>query len=209
MFLKVVFFDLWNTLVYDPSHEEHERIAELLGFEDRHEFWNYLDKNFFDTKVTFYEFVQRMMKERNLPEDTLGKVEKIWKKTRINVSLFPETLGVLERLKDKYKLVLLSNTAEKEGKEIIERFGLRKYFDKILISGKIGLAKPNPRIFEMILNEFDVEPEEILVVGDNLEMDIIPARTLGMRGILVDKKGKYKQYDGKEWYIKSMNELKL
>jgi len=209
MSTKVVVFDLWNTLVYDPSKESHEKISSLLGFENRQEFWDYCDEHFFNTKLTFYDFIKKLIKQKNLSKETFDKIEELWEDAKRHVDIFPDVVETLEKLKKKYKLVLLSNTAEKEGEETIDRFGLKKYFDEIILSGQIGLAKPDPRVFRLVLDKVNIKPEKVVMVGDNLEMDIIPARTLGMKGILVDSRKKYTEYKDEDWYITSLNELKL
>jgi HAD superfamily hydrolase (TIGR01549 family) len=207
--VKVVVFDLWNTLVYDSSHEIHQEIANILGFETKDEFWDYLGEHFFGTKSSFYDYIDSLIKQRDLPDETLDKIKSLWEKTKDYVNIFPETVKTLEEFSKKYKLVLLSNTAEKEGKEAMGKFGLEKYFDEILLSGSLGLAKPDPKIFKLVLEKTNVRPEEILVVGDNLETDIIPARILGMKGILIDTREKYTEYENKDWYIRSLGDLKL
>ena len=196
-------------MVYDSSYEIHEEIANLLGFESKDEFWDYLGEHFFGTKSSFYDYIDSLIKQRDVPEETLDKIKSLWEKTKVNVNIFPDTTKTLERLSKKYRLVLLSNTAEKEGMEAVERYGLEEYFDEIILSGSVGLAKPDPRIFKIVLDKMNVNPEQVLVVGDNLETDIIPARTLGMKGILIDTKKRYTEYQNEDWYIQSLNEFKL
>lgn len=206
---KVIIFDLWNTLVYDSSKENHENITKLLGFENRQEFWDYCDANFFGRKLTFYQFLEEFIKEKELPEENFEKIKNLWEDSQNYVNIFPEVKDVLERLKKKYKLVIVSNSAEEEANLALEKFDLKKYFDYIVISCQVELAKPNPKIFQLVLDHFKVKPEEIILVGDNLEMDIVPARILGIKGILVDTRKKYSEYQGEHWYITSLNELKL
>ncbi|MEM5793030.1 MAG: HAD family hydrolase [Candidatus Aenigmatarchaeota archaeon] len=207
--IKVVAFDLWNTLVYDPSSEIHERIANILGFNNRQEFWDYCDKNFFGRKMTFYEFLEEFLRKNGIPLKKMEEIKELWEEARNNVKLFPSTIKTLRKLKKKYKLVLLSNTAGREGRETIERFGLGKYFDEIIISGEVGIAKPDPRIFQLILDRMKVKPEEVVYIGDNLEQDIVPSRYLGFRAILVDTRQKYPEYMNEEWYVRSLEEIKM
>ena len=205
--IKVIVFDLWNTLVYDPSKEIHEKIANILGFKSREEFWDYCDREFFGRKIGFYQFLEELIEQRNLPKESLVEIKNLWEEARNSVNLFPGVIKTLEILKRKYKLVLLSNTAEREGRETIEKFGLGKYFDEIIISGEVGIAKPDPRIFKIVLEKTGAMPEEVVMVGDNLEQDIIPTRLLKFRAILVDTRKKYTQYTKEKWYISSLDQL--
>jgi len=206
---KVVIFDLWNTLIYDSSKEKHEKMSKLLGFENRQEFWDYCDSHFFHRNQKFYDFLKELIEERVSGKTTFEEIKKIWEETRNYVSVFPDTIDVLKKLKKKYKLAIISNSAGEEARMALEKFGMDKFFDYIILSCEVELAKPDPRIFQLILDHFDVNGEECVMIGDNLEADIIPARTLGMRGILVDTRKKYTEYKDEDWYIGSLDELKL
>jgi len=204
-----VIFDLWNTLIHDPSKEIHEKIANLLKFENRQDFWDYCDKNFFHKKITFYKFLKELIEQRKLPEKTFDKIKKLWEESKKHVNLFPDTIETLGRLKKNYKLVLLSNTSKEEGREAIAGLDIEKYFDNVIFSCEIGLAKPNPKIFQLIIESMNVKPEEIVMIGDNLEMDIVPARMLGFKTFLIDTRKKYTEYQNENWYVNSLKELKL
>ncbi|MBL7170112.1 MAG: HAD family hydrolase [Candidatus Aenigmarchaeota archaeon] len=209
MSVKVVVFDLWNTLIYDSSKENHEKMARLLGFENRQEFWDYCDSYFFHRNQKFYDFLKELIEEKNLPEETFDKIKELWEDSKNYVNVFPETISTLERLKKKHKLAIISNSAEEEANESLEKLNLKKYFDYIVLSCKVELAKPDPRIFQLVLDHFKVKLEECVMIGDNLEVDVIPARMLGMKGILIDTRKKYLEYKDENWYITSLNELKL
>ena len=98
----------------------------------------------------------------------------------------------LEELKKTYNLYLLSNTniihyhyfhplADKE----LHLKPLEKYFTKAWYSHEIGYRKPNPDIFEYILQDGNLEPEETLFVEDT-EINLPPARSLGMKTHLIN-----------------------
>lgn len=56
------------------------------------------------------------------------------------------------------------------------------------------VLKPEPKIFERIVNKLGTRYDDTLMVGNSLHTDIEPAQRLGMKAILVDYKGKYKEY---------------
>ena len=206
---KVVVFDLWNTLIYDSSKEKHEKMSKLLGFENRQEFWDYCDSHFFHRNQKFYDFLKELIEERVSGKTTFEEIKKIWEETRNYVNMFPDTIDLLKKLKKKYKLAIISNSAGEEARMALEKFEVDSFFDYIVLSCEVEIAKPDPRIFQLVLDYFDVNGEECVMVGDNLETDIIPAKTLGMKGILVDTRKKYPEYKDEDWYITSLNELKL
>ena len=96
--------------------------------------------------------------------------------------------AVLEQLRHKYKLGVISNFALPPGvKKTLERFDLAKFFDVILISGEVGWRKPSPRIFQKALLSLEVDASETVFVGDSPLLDIEGAKRMGMKTVLVRK----------------------
>jgi putative hydrolase of the HAD superfamily len=98
--------------------------------------------------------------------------------------LLPGTLEMLGAVKGRHRLGLLSNfTHSPAALAIIERLGLRPFFDVVLISGDLGYRKPHPFVFERLIEEMGVGPEEMLYVGDDPEPDVTGARGLGIQPV--------------------------
>jgi putative hydrolase of the HAD superfamily len=70
---------------------------------------------------------------------------------------------------------------------LLESLDLARFFDPIIVSSVEGLEKPDPRIFRLASERASVPPERILYVGDQLELDIMPARSLGFCAFLIDR----------------------
>lgn len=85
---------------------------------------------------------------------------------------------VLEKLAGKYPMVLVSNFYGNV-EEVLRDFGIRQYFRGIIESAVVGVRKPDPRIFMLGVVALGLEPAEVLVVGDSLRKDIMPARSIG------------------------------
>jgi len=89
---------------------------------------------------------------------------------------------MLERLAARYRLGVVSNfTGNLE--PCLAELGIRPLFQSLADSTLVGAAKPDPKIFHVVLDELDVKPEDTWMVGDNPEADIRPAALLGMRTI--------------------------
>lgn len=98
--------------------------------------------------------------------------------------LIPGTIEMLEKLKQTYRLGLLSNfTHAPAAKDLIEWLGLTPYFETILISGEIGYRKPHPIVFERLVEKLGVTSNTILYVGDDPEPDIFGAQQSGLRPV--------------------------
>ncbi|MCK5624284.1 HAD family phosphatase [Candidatus Pacearchaeota archaeon] len=94
-----------------------------------------------------------------------------------------EVLEFAKKLKDNYKLALVSNHLEDWFKEINEKHNLGEIFDVIVTSYDFKVAKPNIEIFKEVVQQLDVEPKECIYI-DDLEENVSPAKELGMKMIL-------------------------
>ncbi|MCR5068086.1 MAG: HAD family hydrolase [Erysipelotrichaceae bacterium] len=99
--------------------------------------------------------------------------------------LFPETLEVLNYLKQKYRLAIVTNGDNYSQNSKIDRNGLRDYFDFIVISADVGSEKPDPLMYQMALDHFGIQPEEAVYVGDTFGKDILGAHNIGIRPIWI------------------------
>ncbi|GGI44413.1 putative uncharacterized hydrolase YsaA [Paenibacillus marchantiophytorum] len=101
--------------------------------------------------------------------------------------VYEATFEVLDALHPNYKLLLLTNGAPDLQQEKVDSIpGLADYFDHILISGTFGQGKPAPAIFEHALKLLNVTSAEALMVGDNLNTDIIGALQTGVRSVWIN-----------------------
>lgn len=95
---------------------------------------------------------------------------------------------VLESLSQKYPMVLVSNFYGNVD-EVLRDFDLRSYFSGIIESSVVGIRKPDPRIFMLGVVALGLRPEEVLVVGDSLKKDILPARSIGCQTAWIKGRG--------------------
>jgi putative hydrolase of the HAD superfamily len=103
---------------------------------------------------------------------------------------FPGALATLIKLRERgIPLALLTNGGQITQRYKIERFGLDRFFDCILVEGEFGAGKPDPRVFEFALQKLKAEAAASWMVGDDLNRDIVGAMRLGIRGIWIDRRG--------------------
>lgn len=103
--------------------------------------------------------------------------------------LFFDVEDSLTNLREIYQLALVTNGAPDLQREKIQGAKLAQYFDEILISGEVGVGKPDCRIFELALEVLNTSPSETVVVGDSLTRDILGAQHAGLRGIWLNRSG--------------------
>ena len=92
-----------------------------------------------------------------------------------------QLIGLIRRLRPKFKTALLSNASPYLEKELDE-CGVTDVFDVIIISGIVGVQKPDPAIYRIILERLGVAPDEALFV-DDLENNIHAAQELGIHTV--------------------------
>lgn len=85
---------------------------------------------------------------------------------------------VLLRLKEQYPMVLVSNFYGNI-QTVLGEFGLDGVFSQIIESAVVGVRKPDPRIFSLGVEALGQKPDEVVVVGDSIDKDIVPARQAG------------------------------
>ncbi len=106
-------------------------------------------------------------------------------------TLYDDTIPTLEHLRDTgFKLAIVSNW-DTPLDPLTERLGIADYFDTITASHdeRVKSAKPDPHIFNYTLAKVGVSAEETVHVGDTYEADIVGARNVGIRPILIDRDG--------------------
>lgn len=85
---------------------------------------------------------------------------------------------VIERLGTNIPKVLVSNFYGNIG-VVLKEFGLDHLFQSVIESAVVGIRKPNPQIFTLGVEALNLQPEEVIVVGDSFDKDIIPAKKAG------------------------------
>jgi HAD superfamily hydrolase (TIGR01549 family) len=144
----------------------------------------------FHNRERFELMINKMNVEKNshskglVEEMVLAHMESI-----ADAMEFPEeNRNTLNLLKNKYRLAIISNFDHAPtAYSILDRFDIRSYFERILISIEIGWRKPKADIFLKAFDLLRIKPEEAIFVGDNFEADIIGSKAVGMNVIWINR----------------------
>ena len=98
------------------------------------------------------------------------------------IEIDPSFFEVVTELRKQYRTVLLSNEIAEWGDAICDKFGLHDHFDLVVISGAVGMKKPEARIFEHVLTEMGAAPEQCVFI-DDMTKHLDSARALGIHTI--------------------------
>ncbi|WP_442604048.1 HAD family hydrolase [Paenibacillus sp. KN14-4R] len=109
---------------------------------------------------------------------------------RMRPIIYEETFKVLQQLKEKYMLLLLTNGCPDLQQEKLDGAPeLASYFDQIIISGNHGQGKPAETIFWRAVEALGIEPSEGVMVGDKLTTDILGSNRIGMKNMWINRHG--------------------
>ena len=97
--------------------------------------------------------------------------------------LFDGTIELLEYLQAKYKLHIITNGFKEAQQAKLNQSNIDHYFLTVTNSEMVGVKKPNPKIFHHALHIANATLENSLMIGDNLEADILGALNIGMDAI--------------------------
>jgi len=187
--IKLIVFDLWDTLAYKDTFirstlQIFKKIKILIPYD---KFVKIYEQSVQTKKWgSKYDAYKNLCK--NLGIETSDRNIKlimfIRDRAEAKTKLFPHTLSMLKQLKKQgYKIGLISNTST-FSIEPLKKTKLLDYIDYPLFSFDVGIIKPNPKIFKILLKKSKCKPEEAIMIGDTFEDDILPAKNIGMNTIL-------------------------
>jgi putative hydrolase of the HAD superfamily len=206
---KAVFFDFYNTLAthHPPREEAYVNACRELGIEiEARTLFNSLpaadtywrdenshspiDKRTPEEKTNLYaEYGTRILKgagvevSRDTALQLLAKLQQHkWK-----FKAYDDTLPTLKELKNRGLILGLVSNVAQDMESTYTELGLQPYLDFKVTSAEVGCDKPRPKIFMAALKKAQVKPEESIYVGDQYHLDIVGARGVGIKAVLIDR----------------------
>jgi HAD superfamily hydrolase (TIGR01662 family) len=213
MQISTILFDLGSTLVYakhpwppyyeradlalveelcrsgieiDPAAFQTEFGGFILSYYDRH-----TEDNLELTTFTVLHDMLFRKGFQKVPDRVLrAALEAMYAITQQNWHLEEDAVSTLETLKSRgYRLGMISNTSDDMNVQgIVDRWGLRPFFETIVTSAALGIRKPDARIFQEALDHFQVKPEGAAMVGDMLDTDVLGANQSGIYSIWITRR---------------------
>jgi len=226
---RVVMFDVDDTLLsfqgyVQESMKEGFKLFNIAKYED----WMYpvftktndmLWRRIEDGTLTFEELknIRWTMVFKEIGVDFDGVFFEKWFRDRLfsNAILEDGAIDVLEYLKGKYMLCVVSNGPYDQQINRLKIGGLDKYFSHVFISGKVGHQKPSKEFFDVCFNEIketdipDLKPEDVIIVGDSMTADIAGGKHYGLSTCLYAYyKEPDRDFDLVDYKIKNLSEIK-
>jgi putative hydrolase of the HAD superfamily len=113
-----------------------------------------------------------------------------------NYALFDDVVPALDELEASGLVLAIVSNFEAWLEDLLGLLGVRDRFPVRVISGREGVEKPDPRIFELALNRLALDAADTMYVGDNPEFDVLPATALGMTAVLLDRRDRFPETEG-------------
>ncbi len=206
--IRGVVFDLGSTLIrYDGDWIEARRLGtQALVEQLRTDGLNIDEPAFMDAFIkaidasyhvreedcrerTTASLLQQVIEDFGLPsikeEEIQRSLVKFYGVGEAQWTPMPHLYDMLDTLeREGMHLGIISNAGDRGNvQRLIDNAQLREYFDPILISAEVGVRKPDTRIFHMLLAQWDLRAEEVVMVGDLLSVDVFGAQRVGMHQI--------------------------
>lgn len=206
--IRGVIFDLGSTLIrFEGSWDEvldraREALTSALHEHGVHvepqafsaEFQRQMQAYYHERETEFIEFTTAWVLRivlagfghGDVPEEAVrAALRRMYAVSQAHWQPMPDVYDVLDRLqRDGYRLGLISNAGDEDDvQHLIDQAKLRPYLDPILISASLGLRKPNPAIFERVLQAWRLPPGQVVMVGDTLAADVLGAQNAGLHQI--------------------------
>ena len=200
---ETIFFDLDHTL-WDFNANSREALTEIslkYQFTDKgipslqhfldeyfainERMWEEYRKNVISKEVLRYDRFYEALKKFDIDDRELARAigNDYTGSAPYKTNLFPHTFEVLDYLKGKYTLHIITNGFEETQHLKLKNSKIDHYFSDVITSERSGYKKPDERMFHFSLNTTNAKAESSLMIGDSLEADVLGAKNVGMRQV--------------------------
>jgi len=201
------FFDLFGTLITDNPEEYRKIMSESFGLNrDGYEtkVRNFISsKSFISQEIALDHLLNHLGKNFS-PEETQSFFKQL-ETLKGGSQLHDGALEVLQALRNRGAKIGIVSNNNTFLEDLVRKFRIDDHVNAVILSHKVMLMKPDVRIYQTALKLLESKPEDVTMVGDQLDKDVLPALEMGMKAILFDPFGRNQSYEGKR--IRSLREL--
>lgn len=199
--ISTIIFDLGGVIFNNDWHDknqtkfhEYEKVFGV-SYDDMEKGWNKAWPDYQLGKITEDQFWFIFLKTAGSNNIDISLAKKMWRKYVVENE---NMIDVLQLLKGNYTLAALTTISREWLDFKVAHFNLGNYFKSIVSSGYSGLAKPDVKIYELVLKNLAVSSKECIFIDDSIET-LPPAEQLGIKTIL------FKSRDNLETELKKLN----
>ncbi len=210
MAIKAVISDIYTTLIDIKTDEGNEdvyrRLASYLKYQGVYLSsdelkWFFFEKKAMQKKASTEEYPEvdyRGVWQDILRENLYRPYKEIEGSTMVQdvirlhrslsvekIKLYRGVFGTLDRLKQRYRLGIVSDSQPDHAYPELQMLGIHGFFNAIIVSAEYGYRKPDVRLFAECLKQLGVMPDESVYLGNDTFRDVKGAKDAGMKAVLI------------------------
>ncbi|HET6266117.1 MAG TPA: HAD-IA family hydrolase [Acidobacteriota bacterium] len=185
--IEQTFRDLWAKTAPLVDNDGHR-----LSYQRERDWWKFIVREVFGDRIgkdnfdAFFDELYERFEDMNS-----------WR-------LYDDVLEVLQQLKDRGQVLAIISNWDSRLPSLLQSLGLAPFFKATVVSALVGYEKPHPAIFQIALKDTNLQPHEVLYIGDDPFLDYQAAQKAGMDALHLDRSGHYKPHPGR---ITSLTEI--
>lgn len=214
MVIKAVLFDLHGTLAYMKNSVSDWAVSDFLvknGYEVYPQTFNtawrvvaFIDYPKYGYR-NYRQFLRRVLwrLKVKIDDSTLDGLVRLYEQSKFE--LYPDALKALANAKEhQFKTAVVTTIARFKFENAL--LPIRRYIDVVMDGYKAGCEKTNPKMYKKTLETLKVAPSEAVMIGDDLEIDVMLPKRLGIHAMLLDREGKIGYNPPADAVVRDLNE---
>jgi len=188
--VKGIVFDLDDTLYPQESFKRSGFAAVAQWLSDNYDFsistiMVELESIMQQKGASYPYMFNDLSKRLKIDQPTVAQMVQVFIDHEPIIHCYPGVHAMLKRLKERFKLGLLTDGRLRVQQKKVRALKLESEFDEILCSNALGLEKPHPSLFQWFEEQFQIQPSELVYTGDNPFKDFIGAKKRGWSKVRV------------------------
>jgi putative hydrolase of the HAD superfamily len=219
--IRAICFDLDNTLwdvwpvimraeqaMYDFLAERYPRTVANVTIEALREARNSVvaehPQMAHDFTFLRRQALTNLAAKHGYPDALVDEAFQVFIDARNDVALYDEVMPALQTLHSRYRLFTASN-----GNADLDKIGIAHLFERTIAARHVGALKPDPLVFQKVIEGTDLSLDEVLYVGDDPIMDVVGSRAAGMHPVWINRDGAQwpSELEPASFVITTLNEL--
>jgi putative hydrolase of the HAD superfamily len=216
--IRVVLFDMYGTLVDIKTNEHRDDVFDDLsrfleyrrvfipGWEFKELYFDQINQQLAKSRerhpeVDIARAIEHVLEERGRTNNrylTMIVTQLYRSLCREHLRLYPDTFWTLNEFRKRFRLGIITDAQRLYCNPELRTLRLENFFDVIVISSDFGFRKPDPRLFNIAMSLFDVQPSEAAYIGNAYQTDIVGAKSAGLAvaGLIRQTETDKKSYTG-------------
>lgn len=187
--IKNIFLDAGGVILNEKGHESActaaitRVLSSFVSDYSQEQYWTDVSEAVYRYAPNVYEYViWKNVPDRQRYEEAVSEFRRLRTESGTPLVLMEGIEEILRRLAQRFRLGILGQYG-RELRDLLSENRLLDFFAFPATQEEFSITKPDPRYFEQVLKRAGVLPQESVMVGDRIDKDIIPAKSIGMKTV--------------------------